>query len=359
VPLRSMASRKALAAAPPRVVQLADALQAEIGTRGLQPGERFLTTAEAAKEFRVSMALANRALQILAQRGAIERRQRTGPVVAEPGQSDAGTLARVAVFAPESDVVREGLLQDGVIVGLQRALPGCEISFYATRTNSDAEALGELLNQLGRAAEPVGVVLARSSLAAQRLAEERALPTVVFGTLRPSVTRLDMIDWDQESAGRQLAERTLGARGRQLLVLLNERVLPGDEMFVDGIGRAVEARPGVTLRIRHCPPDDVAVAAIVAEHVHGLGQSEGHVALVCRSVPLARAAERCLAGLGSAFRIGVADDRGTNPSPGFLVARPADTPERQGEQIGELLSQRVADRGAPPRRISMPVLVEP
>ncbi len=64
-----MATRKALAAAPPRVVRLADSLQEEIATRGLEPGERFLTTVEAAREFRVSMALANRALQILAQHG--------------------------------------------------------------------------------------------------------------------------------------------------------------------------------------------------------------------------------------------------------------------------------------------------
>jgi DNA-binding transcriptional regulator YhcF (GntR family) len=349
---------RALAAATPRVVQLADALQAEIASRGLSPGERFLTTAEAAREFRVSMALANRALQILAQRGAIERRQRTGPVVADPDRPKAGALTRVAVFAPESDVVREGLLQDGVIVGLQRALTGCEITFYATRTNSDAEALGELLNQLGRASEPVGVVLARSSLAAQRLAEERALPTVVFGTLRPSVTRLDMIDWDQESAGHQLAERTLGDDGRQLLVLMNERVLPGDEMFVDGIGRAMESRLGAVLRIRHCPPDDVAVGALVEEHVRMIGQDGGRVAVVCRSLPMARAAERCLATLDRLGQIGVADDRGTGASPGFLVARPADTPERQGEKIGELLSLRVADPAAPPRRISMSVLVD-
>lgn len=354
-----MASRKALAAAPPRVVQLADALQGEIATRGLEPGERFLTTVEAAREYRVSMALANRALQILAQRGVIERRQRTGPVVADPERPKAGALTLVAVFAPESDVVREGLFQDGVIVGLQRALPGCEISFYATRTNSDAEALGELLNQLGRASEPVGVVLARSSLAAQRLAEERALPTVVFGTLRPSVTRLDMIDWDQESAGHQLAVRTLGDDAKRLLVLMNERVLPGDEMFVDGIGRAVDARPGTMLRIRHCPPDDVAVAALIEEHVRLTGAADSPTAVVCRSVLLARAAARSLATLGRCDRVGVADDRGTDASPGFLVARPADTPERQGEEIGKLLRHRVANPTAPPRRISMPVLIDP
>jgi hypothetical protein len=355
-----MATRKALAAAPPRVVRLADSLQEEIATRGLEPGERFLTTVEAAREFRVSMALANRALQILAQRGVIERRQRTGPVVADPARPKAGALTRVAVFAPESDVVREGLFQDGVIVGLQRALPGCEISFYATRTNSDAEALGELLNQLGRASEPVGVVLARSSLAAQRLAEERGLPTVVFGTLRPSVTRLDMIDWDQESAGYQLAQRTLGETTGPLLVLMNERVLPGDEMFVDGVSSAIESLPGASLRIRHCPPDDVAVAAVVEEHVRvAASQACSHIAVVCRSVPLARAAEKCLQTLGRSRRVGVADDRGTDASAGFLVARPADTPERQGEEIGELLRLRVANPGSQPRRISMPVLIDP
>ena len=140
----------------PRVVKLADRLAGEIGARGLEPGDRFLTAAEAAKALRVSMTLANRALQLLAQRGVIERRQRTGAVVAAPrSEFAAAGLARVAVFVPEADVVSEGLLEDGVIVGLQRALPGCSIGFHATGRNRDGDALEEMLRELGQQREPV------------------------------------------------------------------------------------------------------------------------------------------------------------------------------------------------------------
>ncbi|MBK8978592.1 MAG: GntR family transcriptional regulator [Planctomycetes bacterium] len=334
----------------PRVVQLADRLADEIRVRRLRPGARFLTAAEAARTLRVSMTLANRALQLLAQRGVIERRQRIGAIVAAPRAGDSAALARVGVFAPAADVAQEGLLEDGVIVGLQRALPGCAITFHATGSDRDVDALEGMLRDLGRAPEPVGVVLVRSSLAAQRLAVRSGLPTVVFGTRRPSIRALDAVDRDHASAGRQLADAVAGSAARHLLTLLNERVLPGDQLFLDGVVEAARAATRLRVHARFCPADDAAVAALVEEHLAWVADRRVRVAIVCRNLPLAHAARRCLDAAGRRFAIGVADVYGTRGGAGFVVAVPTEGPERQGELLGEMLARRVADLAAPPRQ---------
>ena len=65
----------------PRAVALADKIQEEIESRGMKPGDSFMTTAETARMHRVNTATANHALQILAHRGLIERRQRVGTII--------------------------------------------------------------------------------------------------------------------------------------------------------------------------------------------------------------------------------------------------------------------------------------
>lgn len=329
----------------PRVVQLADQLAADIDRRGLQPGERFVTAAEAARDLRVSMTLANRALQLLAQRGVIERRQRVGAVVAEGSPRSRG-LKVVGVFVPERDVAAEGLLEDGVILGLHRCLPGCEISFQAAGDEGDVAALDQMLRSLGRKREPIGIVLVRSSLAAQRLAARSGLPTVVFGTCRPSVQHLDSLDRDHRSVGRALTGRVRGA-GESLLVLMNERILPGDHDFLDGVTDAALA--GVEpLRVytRFLPADAEAVAATLDLHLGAAAGRRRALAVVCRSLPLAQAAARHLERLGRRSRIGVADVYGAAADAEFVTARAVEGPERQGEILAEMLVHRVANPSA-------------
>ena len=94
----------------PRVVELAERLARDIRDRELQPGDPYLSTAEAARMLRVSTTLANRALQLLAQRCVHERRQRKGAVVATlPHRAGAGELAKVHLVVPAQDERSEGI----------------------------------------------------------------------------------------------------------------------------------------------------------------------------------------------------------------------------------------------------------
>src|SRR6185312_4013926 len=63
------------------VVQLAEFVARDIQARGLKPGDRYLTTAEIGEQFDVSYATAHRALNILADRDMVIRRQNRGTFV--------------------------------------------------------------------------------------------------------------------------------------------------------------------------------------------------------------------------------------------------------------------------------------
>src|SRR5262245_52826460 len=84
--------------AGPRVVDVAEQILADIRRRGLQPGDAYLGTAETTQWLRMNGSTVNRALQLLAQRGVIERRQRRGTIVRDPAsRRSAGGLKRVPI----------------------------------------------------------------------------------------------------------------------------------------------------------------------------------------------------------------------------------------------------------------------
>ena len=55
---------------PPRILELADRLTADIHERLLKPGDAYLTTAEAARLLGISTTTANRAMQLLVKQSA-------------------------------------------------------------------------------------------------------------------------------------------------------------------------------------------------------------------------------------------------------------------------------------------------
>lgn len=100
--------------AGPRVVDVAEQILADIRRRRLQPGDAYLGTAETTQWLRMNGSTVNRALQLLAQRGVIERRQRRGTIVRDPGTRRPDvTLKRVHIVVREDHVRAEGLWADG------------------------------------------------------------------------------------------------------------------------------------------------------------------------------------------------------------------------------------------------------
>src|SRR3569833_4712801 len=106
------------ASAHPRLVEVADQIAADIRRRGLRPGDPYLRTAETARWLRVGGSTVNQALQLLAQRGVIHRRQRQGALVADPtARTNGASLKRVPIVVSEEHLRTEGQWGEGVLFG--------------------------------------------------------------------------------------------------------------------------------------------------------------------------------------------------------------------------------------------------
>lgn len=277
----------------PRVIQLAEQIMADIAGRGLQSGDPYLGTAEAARMLGVSTTSANRAMQLLVQRNILSRRQKRGTFVADGIHGETQqTIDRVHLVVNNTYLATEGMMADGVIVGIQSVLPHAEIEFNHLPGSDDTAWVSELIAKTARSQQAEGFVLARSSLTSQRLFQASGLPTVIFGSRFPSIQALPSIDRDQTAAGRLLTKSLIEQGVKKLGVLMRSQVLPGDHLFMDSIWRT-SAELGLTpsdLTIRFLPTDDQAVQHATRDLLH----EHGADGLICRSQPLAESASKTI-----------------------------------------------------------------
>src|SRR5687767_4741693 len=100
----------------PKIIDLADQLVADIESRKLKPGDRYLTTADASKMLGVGNGLANRALQLLERRQVITRQQRRGAFISAPKTAASSPpLRRVHFLVHQNYLTAEGIGNDLVL----------------------------------------------------------------------------------------------------------------------------------------------------------------------------------------------------------------------------------------------------
>lgn len=289
----------------PPVLELAEKIKLDISSRRLLPGDAYINTQQVARRFRVNGTTANRALQVLTQRGLLLRRQRVGTIIADPQtRGGTGPIRRVHVFVHQQFLKSEGLLGDGMLVGLQRALPAAELAFNYPPPLEEVPYAEKIISEVLRNREPLeagtssgpgtsGFVLFRSSAPVQRLFENCGIPTVVSGTLWPSIRGLASIDRDQRQIGMLLAERLVADKCARVAIFMRELLSAGDHAMLDGVFAALSRLgvPAGQIRLR-CLTDDSD--AILAEVSAILNDGKSRVGFLCRSRPLAH-------GTGAAF----------------------------------------------------------
>jgi len=229
----------------PKVVQLAEELAASIRESGLTPGDPYMNAAAVARELRVSASTANRVLQILAERGIVERAQKRGTRISNPDpEQPVHAIARVHMITFQNTVRQSGLMTDPVIVGMQRKLPGAMIQFNFLPPMGRPDYLARLLDEARRSAAPVGIVLTKAPAHAQRMVAESGIAAVAHGYPQAGVRRLPWITNDYAAAGH-LAGRFCADVGaaRLALVLPDRPILEGDYRLMVG-AQAVMARAG-------------------------------------------------------------------------------------------------------------------
>ena len=110
------------------------AIQEEIVSGRLRPGDRLPAEVEIASNYRVSRPTANRAVQELKRLGYVARRRGSGTVVTSgqrPRTGQVAVLVDILTGFPELDYVR----------GIQDALPeGCQTLLWDTREDPGREA---------------------------------------------------------------------------------------------------------------------------------------------------------------------------------------------------------------------------
>jgi hypothetical protein len=252
----------------PRIIDVAERILADIRQRKLRPGDAYLGTAETAQQLGVSGSTVNRAFQLLAQRGVVERKQRVGTIIADLRPRRLGAnLSRVHIVVRQDHLRAEGLWADGVLWGLQGALPGVSLQFNFRPVTDETEYVEQLIQEVLRTRQPAGLVLIRSTVITQRLVAASGLPAVVSGTLQPSIVDLPSIDRDQRQIGVLMAEYLLRSRCKKFLVFMRERLTAGDHAAIDG-ALATWAAAGVPLdavQLRCLPSDEEAIAAAAEE----------------------------------------------------------------------------------------------
>ncbi|SFI68677.1 GntR family transcriptional regulator [Planctomicrobium piriforme] len=324
-----------------QIVDVAERILLDIRRRKLRAGDAYLGTAETAKLLRISGSTVNRAFQLLARRGVVERRQRRGTIVLDPQRKRPPNLQRVHLLVREDHLQAEGLWADGVLMGLQQELPGVELQFNFRPIADEAEYVQQVIDEMLRSRWAAGLVLIRTGVVTQRLVQASGLPAVVSGTLQPSISGLPSIDRDQAQIGKLLAEHLLKQRCRRFLILMRDRITAGDHLMLDAALQTLAAAGVVLDRVtlRFLPSDTEAIVAEVQKLLPQLGSALG---CLCRSERLANgvltAANATPFKVTRVPKIVVADvaqpDANTNR---FPCIESSISPEDWGRRIGRLL----------------------
>jgi GntR family transcriptional regulator, arabinose operon transcriptional repressor len=347
----------------PRASQLADRLVADIKSRRLKAGDRYLTTAEAASLLSVGNGAANRALQVLERRRLIVRQQRRGAYVVDPLQQKEGLpLHRVHFLVHQKYLRTEGVGQDESLLGIERQLPGVPVQISFLPVSNEADFVEELLNESAKAKRQVGFVLVRASYETQRLLADRRVPAVVNGTVYPSIDGLACLTPDMKQAGAILARHLLGL-GRKRIAYFNRQIAyGGDQLTIEGILSSLfEAGCGFdALTLRFLPTVSEVYAA---EATRLLKLPKGPRGFVCRTVRMADdvvAAGKALGmSPGKDFEVAVCDYYlKANELPRFAWSRPQISSEELGARLAQLLISQVTKHDEPVGAHVVPVELE-
>ena len=354
---------------------MADQVLADIRSRGLVSGDRYLTAEEARSNFRVGKGLINDALKLLAERQVLVRKRRAGTFIGPQFSVEADLAARepvlkiVHVLMP-MDYYRSNVIPGSTFVDqLSQAIPGVSVQIHHIADASTTQYTLELIDRLrlskgGNKGQSEGLVLLRSSREAQLAAEKSGLPAVAFGSTYPDVLKLCSIDPDQAQTGRLAAEAALERGHQRFALIMRNHWRRGDNLLMDGFSQVLgEAGVGVDrVRVLSTPED----AAVIEHDVAALLEQDPHpTALVCRSRFHAEAAirgirERGLVPGKDVLVISAQSGAMTDSSASLSIVPVLNGPEMVAK-VGTLLSEiaQGVDRRGVRKRIAVKVIASP
>jgi len=329
------------------ITELAALIESDIKSRDLNVGDPYLSLSETARMLKTSNSGANAALQLLVKKGVIERKQRRGTYISEPESESTPLIHRVHLILNEDFLKKEGVLADGQVIGLQSELPRAKIQFDFLPQHDQRDYVEQVVSESLSTPGLDAFVLYSTSLYAQRILLESGLPTIIVGSLYPSVEGLPWIDQDQRSVASLIFKHLhVTKQCQQFLVLMRERTYPGDYLFLDSLQECFQKYGIAPKDIFHrsLPSDAEAIQAEVSRLLQRYDSTLG---IIARSMPLANAARACVEQsrfvLNQDLFIMVSNVFGKEREElqYYSYVRPEVTPNEVGTYIGHVLKQFV------------------
>ena len=272
----------------PAALQLAVRMQKQITGERLQPGARYLGAEAAARHFRVRKAVANQALQILAQRGLLIRKPRLGAIIAEPTTTPPH-LGRIVLLTQADHPDTEGQQDGAVVSGLQTEFPGADVHLQTLSGQDAATHVEQLIGEALKSKVSNGLILIRGSAEIQRRVAEGGLPAVVYGSVWPGVT-LSSLNVDNAVIADMLTRALVQQGARRLLLLRRDRATPGENALLQGTLDAARSI-GVPLDVLELPAASELIQIALQSR---LSRPDSRCAVLAATPALARGACRLL-----------------------------------------------------------------
>jgi DNA-binding transcriptional regulator YhcF (GntR family) len=341
-------------------MDIAQALEADIRKRQLKPGDPYLSLADASRMLGVGSATTNRALQLLAKRGILKRVQRRGTFIGSlQREASPGLLKKVFMLVHRSYLKQEGLVADGVLVGIQSQLPGADVQFNFLPSTDPSEYVDSLIGDILRSKETAGIVITKAPFVAQRAVKDSGLPAVVHGSLYPSITGMAWVEQDNPAIARLIFDFVVRNKLTQVCSLSREVMFPGDNVVHQELGMRLGAagRLASNFSVSHLPDD---IAAVQNEVARLIELYPTDLCLLCRSDLKAEASLALIEKMGLKGKrrpkiVGSGVYRrpaGESPYPYIF---PTIRAEEIGAAIGKLLGAQVTDPKSAPGHIIVPV----
>ncbi len=222
------------------VDRLATRLENDISYRQLGPGDRYMTADEAGQMLGVSLATANRAMQLLAKRDILVRRRSHGTFIGSRVDMKQPSQLRTIHFLLPADR-SNCVTYDELAEGVSREVSLASVQFTRLPRDNTVHFVRDLIDRAAQAGNLLGVIAGSCPHGVYRYLQDQAVPAVVLGSLYRDTDRLPSLDVDMRQAGRLMAEYLIARGHKRIALLAREQWSPGDNMFFESVTSAMSA----------------------------------------------------------------------------------------------------------------------
>ena len=213
---------------------LAERLGRDILRRNLKPGDRYITTQEAAVQLGVSRMSADRAMNVLVKRKALVRQRGRGTFIGSSMKTASSTNVVHVHFLMftqgESNTIWK--LQPSILSGLRCVMPSAILhTHFLSFTDGYRHAKQIVENEPSM--NQSGWILAASPFEVQRWFAQKSIPAIVFGEAYPGISLSDM-KADQMESGVKLLNLANHLGAKRFVYINTQNWRQGDMAALNG-----------------------------------------------------------------------------------------------------------------------------